>query len=78
MCDFHLTIDHDGANYPKMARFMQMHLTTEKIEEYVAPKDVTEPIIGTSSIKFLEYESDGEKVEDINNHSCNADTPHSR
>ena len=75
MSDFHLTTDHDGANYPEMARFMQMHLTAEKIEEYVAPKDVTEPTVGTSSINFLEYESDGEKVGDINNHSCNAATP---
>ena len=69
MCDFHLTTDHDGASCPEMARFMQMHLTTKKIEEYVAPEDVIEPTMGTSSIKFLEYESDGEKDEDINNHS---------
>ena len=67
-------IDHDGASCPKMARFMQMHLTLEKIEEYVALKYVIEPTIGTSSINFLEYESDGEKDEDINNHSCNAST----
>ena len=75
MCDFHLTIDHDGTNCPEMARFMQMHLMMEKIEENVAPKDVTEPTVGTSSIIFLEYESDGEKVEDIKNHSCKAVTP---
>ena len=55
MCDFHLTTDHDGANCPKMDRFMQMHLTIEKIEEYVALEDVTEPSIGTSPIKFLEW-----------------------
>ena len=62
MCDFYLTIDHDGASYPEIARFMQMHLTTEKIEEYVAPEDVTEPTIGTSSINFVEYRSNGEEV----------------
>ena len=78
MCDFHLKIDHDGANCPKMVRFMQMHLMVEKIEEYVAPKDVTEPIVGTSSIKFLEYESNEEKAKDINNHSCNVATPNWR
>ena len=78
MCDFHLTTDHDGANYPKMARFMQIHLTTEKIEEYVALEDVIEPTIWTSSINFMEYESDGDKVEDINNHSCNVATPNWR
>ena len=77
MYDFHLTTNHDGANYPEMARFMQMHLIVEKIEEYVALEDAIEPTIGTSSIKFLEYESDGEKVEDIN-HSCNAATPNWR
>ena len=44
----------------------------------MAPKDVTKPTIGTSSINFLEYESDGEKAGDINNHSCNASTPNWR
>lgn len=78
MCDFHLTTDHDGASCPEMARVMQMHLMAEKIEEYVAPKDVTEPTVGTSSVNFLEYESDGEDAEDINNHSCNAATPNWR
>ena len=46
MCDFHLTTDHDGASCPEMARFMQMHLTTEKIEEYVAPEDVKNLLLG--------------------------------
>ena len=50
-------------------------LIGEKIEEYVAPEDRTELTFGTSSINLLEYELDGEKGEDISNHSCNASTP---
>ena len=62
MCDFHLTTDHDGASCPKMATFIQIHLTVEKIKEYVSPEDAIEPTIGSSSINFLEYEFDDEKA----------------
>lgn len=74
MCDFHLTIDHDGISCPKMTRFMQMNLTSQKIEEYI--QNETDQQLGSSTINFFEYEfgEEDEKESDINNHSCNVFT----
>ncbi|XP_059066828.1 uncharacterized protein LOC131857999 [Cryptomeria japonica] len=57
-----------------MTRFMQMNQTSEKIEEYI--KDETDQQFGSSTVKFLVYESieEDEKDSDINNHSCNVFT----